>query len=70
MPYNTLSLIDRNGNQHIFDTMTITLKEHLEEVIQQGCDLCKKYGTDRFQINYCSAGYPCGKISDLRFYWK
>lgn len=61
MPYNTLSLIDKNGKQQIFDMMTITLKEHLEEAIKCGCGLCKKYGADRFQINYCSAGYPWGK---------
>lgn len=61
MPYNTLSLIDRNGHEKIFEMMTITLKEHLEEAIKWGCGLCKKYGSDRFQINYCSAGYPWGK---------
>lgn len=61
MPYNTISLIDRNGHQQIFNMMTITLKEHLEDAIRRGCDLCRKYGADRFQINYHSAGYPWGK---------
>jgi uncharacterized protein YrzB (UPF0473 family) len=33
MLYNTVSLIDRNGNERIFDIMTITLKEHLEDTM-------------------------------------
>lgn len=61
MPYNMLSLIDRNGHERIFDMMTITLREHLEEAIRRGCELCKKYGANGFQINYCLAGYPWGK---------
>ena len=40
--------------------MTITLKDHLEEVVKIGCELCKRYGALGFQINYCSAGYPWG----------
>lgn len=61
MPYNTISLIDKDGHEQIFDIMTITLQEHLEQAIRRGCDLCKKYGADGFQINYCAAGYPWGK---------
>lgn len=58
MLYNTVSLIDRNGNERIFDIMTITLKEHLEDTIRWGCEMCEKYGADGFQIHYCKAGYP------------
>jgi hypothetical protein len=58
MLYNTVSLIDRSGNEMVFDIMTITLKEHLEDTIRWGCKLCEKYGADGFQINYCMAGYP------------
>jgi hypothetical protein len=61
MPYNTISLIDKNGNEQIFDIMTITLGEHLEQAIRRGCELCEKYGADVFQINYSRAGYPWGK---------
>lgn len=58
MPYNMMSLIDRDGNERTFDMMTITLKEHLEDAIQWGCELCEKYGADGFQIHYGMAGYP------------
>ena len=58
MPYNTITLIDRNGNEMVFDIMTITLKEHLEDTIRWGCELCEKYGADGFQIHYGVAGYP------------
>jgi hypothetical protein len=61
MPYNTISLIDKNGNEQIFDIMTITLEEHLVQAIRRGCELCKKHGADGFQINYCLAGNSCGK---------
>ena len=61
MPYNTISLIGRNGNEKIFDIMAITLQEHLEQAIRRGCELCEKYGADGFQINYSRAGFPWGK---------
>ena len=41
MPYNTISLIDRNGHEMIFDMMTITLKEHLEDAIKWGVSYVK-----------------------------
>lgn len=61
MPYNTISLIDQNGHDQIFEIMTITSKEHLEYAIRRGCKLCEKYGAYGFQINYSLAGYPWGK---------
>lgn len=61
MPYNTISLIDKNGHEQIFDIMTITLKEHLVQAIRRGCELCKKHGADGFQINYCQSGNSWGK---------
>ena len=61
MPFNTISLIDKNGNEQIFDILTITLEEHLVQAIRRGCELCKKHGADGFQINYCQAGYSWGK---------
>lgn len=61
MPYNTISLIDKNGHEQVFDLMVITLKEHLEQAIRRGCELCKKHGADGFQINYSRAGFPWGK---------
>lgn len=61
MPCNTISLIDKNGHEQIFDLMTITLEDHLEQAIRRGCELCEKYEADGFQINYCQDGKPWGK---------
>lgn len=63
MTYNTISLLDKEGQAHIFGIMKITLKEHLKQAIQRGCELCKEHGADGFKINYFQDqdGFPCEK---------
>lgn len=61
MTYNTISLIDKEGQKQIFGIMKITLKEHLEQAIQRGCELCKEHGADGFQINYIRGEFPWEK---------
>lgn len=58
MTYNTISLLDKEGQMQIFGIMKITLKEHLEQAIQRGCELCKEHGADGFRINYIQAEFP------------